>query len=348
MTYYTSLNYYTRPYKIPVPEGQKNVDYTKLFKQDLKQGQVSEYIAYKQGLPVTRHLVEKYANNTPFGEVIGDTTSLGNVVFSCTDGTYDTKLDLSTLSRHFGLVKDLLDDGMLKKDEQGIITIPIQLTIQNISSALKGIYAEPRWMVTCKLPHYALLVLRPIDTSYYFRYQWYMKWDVLETDTTNLTHEEMYKFFVGISLGLDEDTRAYYSKYTRMCGAVIGPIVGYILRNPSFYGGHDLSSVALNDKPSVYLYIMCSISADVMGILKLVRTIQLTDNAEGLDMVDWGSIQKRLYLLLRDAYKLDCNTFHRIGAILGWITLEDFHCPMFEPYYICDDDLATWKARMSQ
>ena len=347
MSYYTSRNYYTRPYKIPAHTGSVPIpDPYALWNNDVSEGCLTEYIAYREELPVTRSIVGMFLDDMELDEKLEDTKSLGNVVFSCTDGIYDTGYDLGTLARHFHLLNDMLSENVLpEKEVSGGYTLPLPYTIQEVHYVMLGLSwtpSEPH--VRIGKCYRCLQFLRPRDTAYYMRYNWEIGENGLRVDEGELTLKETREFMLEVSHGLDDVTRVYLSKYCRITGSfVIGPLVSHILRDATQCVTNEqarLLSILLVEKPSVYLALLCntSLAVDNNLVLDALGKIQLNDNAEGLDDEDWRGIQKCLFRGLQFVVNLGrWQTYLRVVAVLGWgqwfpAPEKQFICPKMEMY----------------
>jgi hypothetical protein len=298
--------------------------FNRLKSEGVLEGEVAEYLAHLQGLPITRSLARGYIRKM---QLPTDTTenakSLGYVVFSCSDGLYTTNQDLGTLARYFELIDDVLQHTTLEKDENGGIIIPISLSIEMVRVALQGIYYYGRHLSN-SIPYYALLHLRPRDTAYYMRYRWEMGEKGLKTLNGELSEEKTVEFLMDVSRGLDDYTRAYLSNYNRIVGCtLLGPLISHIVE----WKDDRLLGLLLKHKPSIHLYVASTTSTDVV---KLLPTIHLTDNGEGLSNEDWEKIQERMYFHLQHAQNWD--EYMRLTAILGLNghfipPYESFTCP---------------------
>jgi hypothetical protein len=332
--YFTSRDYYRRPYRIPLPEGKIHIDPYRLYNNDVSEGSVTEYIAYRQGLPVTRRLVWDYYIDMELEGEPGDTISLGNVFFSCENGTYDTKFDLSTLGRHFELIGDMVDDKsfVFDKDTSGNITIPLPYNMIDVRAAL----AILCWRSSDDfqpMPYRCLRFLRPKDTAYYMRYAWVTGDGGLMTMDGELTRSETVEFLTKIvAAGLDGDTRLYLSKYNRLTMSnTLGPLVMHIMKDyPVCY---KLLEWLLVDKPSVRLYLLCEGGSSSTELI-LEATKKLDDNAEGLDDKDWECVQSYLYGIIL-AIKTE-EEYLRVMTLLGWdeyFPRLEFEHPHLDRYY---------------
>ena len=341
MAYYTSQDFYTRPYRIPAHTGSVKVPSKYiLWNNCVYEGNLTEYIAYRQGLPVTRVLVENYLDDLNVDEELGETKSLGNVIFSCNDNICDTEYDLSTLSRHFHLLNDMLSENILpEKDGNGNYVLPLPFSKEEVEGALSGLRympgIEPGVVTYC---YRCLQYLRPRDTAYYMRYHWQIgeKGECgLCVGNGQLTLKETKEFMMEVSHGLDDDTRAYLGKYIKITSSlVLGPLVSHILRDiewrPIGENGASLLAILLAEKPSVYLALMCSAkSISYPLVFANLRVISLNDQGEGLIDKDWIRVQK----ILSEGLTLvpDWQTYLRVVVILGWGEYfpkpENFNCP---------------------
>lgn len=336
MAYYTTRDYYTRPYRIPVGTGPVKIPDSSLFNDAyIREGAITEYIAYRQGLPVTKSLVEWYINDMELEEEIEDVKSLGSIAFICKDSIYACGFDISTLTRHFGLLADMLTENMLtEKNKEGDIVVPLPFTWQEMDNALTGITWVPSYDIeegelsSC---YRCLQFLRPRDTAYYMRYTWRMGEKGMLSLEGELTPTETVQFLREVSMGLDEETKMYYSKYSRRAScSVLGPIVSYLMREERRDSGtYKFLALLLAERPSLYLYLLCLSKYNNEDLLEAINTMNLTDYAEGLSDNDWWKVQRRLYNLLDSVD--NWPAYHRILVILGWDmffpVLEDFVCP---------------------
>ena len=372
MSFLHTTNHYSRPYRIPVPEGVEVPDIREFREQLLYEVCIGEYIAYKQGLPVTRERVDEFLAVTGWDasterEKRREAKSLGNVIFSCTPTNddrphlYPTGYDLGTLARHFHLIDDMREEGMLEKDENGCYVIPLPFPYEFVWAALAGMRRTPfRFHVHPLLSHAyrCLQFLRPKDTSYYFSFQWACQQDGrlivtepewtmeeamlrLREERSNLTEEATLQFMREVSLGLDDETRSFYSKYTRLTGcSIIGPIVSYLCGNGRTHSLYSALELLLADRPSVYLYIACKTMSKswVNSITDLVSKTQLADYGGNLVEKHWRVIQERILQVLDDKWepKCDWHTYLRCMCILGWgkhfPKPDDFTCPKIDAY----------------
>ena len=321
--YYSSRDYYSRPYRIPVPIGStQKIDPREMLGEDIPEGCITEYIAYRQGLPVTEAMVQQYIQQMGLNEIIENVKSLGDVVFSCTDEMYYTEYDLSTLSRHFDLIDNIREHTTQEKDENDNHVIPIDFSSEEMIRALSGILYSPSRLSssTACLPYRCLQFLRPCDTAYYMRYRWEMGEKGLLTTTGELNKEETLSFLREVSYGLDDATRAHLSTYTRIASSsVIGPLITHIVSGEKYDtspGALQLLRLLLADKSSIYLAVLCKIPLDYEALLAEVSNIQLDDAAEGLTDNDWHNIQSRLLALLH--HIPNWKLYLRVMAILGW------------------------------
>jgi hypothetical protein len=301
---------------------------------NVPEGALVEYLAYREGLPVTKRLVDSYMQLVGSLEDV-EAVSLGNVVFDCENAPYDTQLDLSTLSRMFGLVDDLVKDGMLReKDEKGNFVIPLPYMDHYARLALSGLYWSPNG-TSYRVPYACLQFLRPRDTAYYFRYAWAVGEDgCILTWERKLTKQETLNFVEEVSLGLDEETRAEHGDYNRLTGSTkLGPVISYLtLRTSRSLDLPELFRLLLPGQPSLHLYLSC-----LVGVLLVptgINALQLDDNGSNLNQKDWHRIQKYLYKVLRVV--TDWEAYRRVMVILGWgiffPKVEGFICPVLTPY----------------
>jgi hypothetical protein len=306
-----------------------------MMKLHIYEGAVSEYIAYRQGLPVTPMLVAGYIDLMSLDEEVKDVKTLGQVKFDCKDGPLTSEYDLGTLSRHFDLIEDMMDDNMLQKGEDGLISIPISFTKIEMTLAVAGIAWTPQELYhgIDVLPYYCLRFLRPKDTAYYMRYDWITDENGLVVMDKTLTREETLSFLYEISAGLDNDTRAYLSQYTRVAGHALGPLITHITRtNLSFSTANFIGNLnlLLDKRPSLHLLVLCREAFDREHIVKMISKLELNDNAEGLSEKDWHKIQSRLANCL-GAVK-DRKTYVKSATILGLgrFFSSDVVCPIFK------------------
>ena len=343
--FYGSSGYYTRPYRIPVPAGStQKIDSRNLWNEDVPEGYVSEYIAYRQGLPVTQPMVWMYVKEMGLVEHV-DAKSLGNVAFVCSDTTYYTPYDLSTLARHFDLIDNIAEHTTPEKDGNENHLIPMSHTSEEMQKVLDGIMSRPTRLLLPEFPYRCLQFLRPRDTSYYMRYNWKMAEKGLITTSGELSTEETMSFLREVSLGLDEETRAYLSDYNRITGStVIGPLVAHIVRtNHGIADKEDLRLLRfiLADKPSTYLVVLCKMEVDYNLLLAELDTLQLNDGGEHLTARDWHKVQETCQWAL--SHTTNWQSYLRVVAIMGWHeyfpSLEGFVFPIVSQLYSAHNKL---------
>jgi len=312
------------------------------------EGCVTEYIAYRQGLPVTKSLVQRYVTDMGVDEELGEMKSLGNVVFECKDKSYATGLDLSTLCRHFDLIDDLWKDGMLKQDNEGNIVIPIDFPYDDVWSAIRGISRRARNLVNLTIfPYYCLRFLRPKDSSYYMRYYWHLYKNQLRIDKdVELSEAGTVSFMLDVSRGLDEDTRAHLSKYSSMVGPLLGPLVTHLHRWVQEYVDWVNLRILLVDRPSAYFYLVCLAHPKRERIIEELEHLRFTDNGEGLTHKEWEKIQQEVFTHMWWMRDNDTLIYRYVAAILGWINLEDFPCPIFNEFYDPSIIAQEWKKEL--